>query len=68
MATNPETPWIAEQQQRPAVDQPVIVYILRKARLVDDGNGGTTWALAHPEKPIELERDVVFWMPDESSS
>lgn len=57
-------PWINEQVRRPALCEPVLITVMRKAQLITSDEGGVKWHLRNSEHPIDLEKDVVYWLPD----
>jgi hypothetical protein len=57
------TQWVNEQQSKPEPGKEVTIAVMRQAKAVSDGQGGLKWELAHPEQPIDLEQDVVYWLP-----
>jgi hypothetical protein len=59
-------PWIDERDQKPPLGKVVIIAVMRKAIRVDDGASAPRWDLANGERPIDLQQDTVYWMPDES--
>jgi hypothetical protein len=57
--------WIDERDAKPAYDETVVVMVMRRAHLTLDPNGQEKWVLADPDVPIDLERDLVYWLPNQ---
>jgi hypothetical protein len=54
-------PWDDIETSLPELDQPVYLCIMRKAKRVDDGQGGWTWKLSD-DSPIDLKLDAQYYM------
>jgi hypothetical protein len=57
--------WIDERDAKPAYDEAVVVMVMRRAYLTLGPNGEEKWELEAPAVPIDLERDLVYWLPNQ---
>ena len=57
--------WIDERDAKPTPNETVVVMVMRRACLTLGPNGEERWELEDPSIPMDLERDLVYWLPNQ---